>query len=75
MQGWEGSSRIYVHESSRLPWTAILLSNSIQADWRREHALRRMWHMWQVYRGSVHQGSDVSVTENEAIAVDESKAE
>lgn len=31
--------------------------------------------MWQVYRGSVHQESDVSVTGNEVIAVDESKVE
>lgn len=34
-----------------------------------------MWHIWQVYRESVHQGSDVGVTENEVIAVDGSEVE
>lgn len=57
------------------PWTAILLSDSIQAYWRQQHVLRRMWHMWQVYKESVHQGSDVSVTGIKVIAVDESKVE
>lgn len=31
--------------------------------------------MWQVYKESVHQGSDVSVTGIKVIAVDESKVE
>lgn len=34
-----------------------------------------MWYVWQVYRGPVHQGSDVSVTGIEVIAIDESKVE
>lgn len=31
--------------------------------------------MWQVYRGSVHQGRDVRVTGIEVIAIDESEVE